>query len=308
MAGEISPCFVGRHPGRVSAVLVLVAGWFSFVHGEATAGDLMAAEAVGCWLEDAGVPYHAAYSPAFPEGVRLDDVHPDDYSHLVFVCGPAAGAQVEELVQRFSHARRIAVGVSVVDATPDAWHALIERDSAHAQRPDLSLALADERLPPVVGLVQANSQPEYPEARHDDVHSIIDRALYSRDLAVVRVGTRVDPRGSEARHFGHVEAALQRFDAVVTTRLHGLVLALRRGTPAVAVDVVPGGGKVSRQAASLGWPATVTAGELSEDSLLDHLDWCLSPAAAGAVDAAVARGRELLPDMGDRLIGALVGT
>lgn len=286
-------------------MLVLVAGWFSFVHGEATAGDLMAAEAVCCWLEDAGVPYHAAYSPAFPEGVRLDEVRPEDYSHLVFVCGPAAGEQVEELVERFSHARRIAVGVSVVDATPEAWHALIERDSADAHRPDLSLALPDDRLPPVVALVQANSQPEYPGARHDDVHSLVERALYSRDVAVVRVGTRVDPRGNEARHFRHVEAALQRFDAVVTTRLHGLVLALRRGTPAVAVDAVPGGGKVSRQAASLGWPATVTSGELSEDSLLKHLDWCLSPDAGKAVEAAVARGRELLPDMGDQLIAAL---
>ncbi|MDP8987172.1 MAG: polysaccharide pyruvyl transferase family protein, partial [Actinomycetota bacterium] len=142
-------------------MLVLVAGWFSFVHGEATAGDLMAAEAACCWLDEADVPYHAAFSPAFPDGVRLDEVRPDEYSHLLFVCGPAAGPQVDDLVARFPHARRIAVGVSVVDATPDAWHAVIERDSAHAHRPDLSLAVADQRLPPVVGLVQAHRQPEY---------------------------------------------------------------------------------------------------------------------------------------------------
>ncbi|MDP8987169.1 MAG: polysaccharide pyruvyl transferase family protein [Actinomycetota bacterium] len=289
-------------------MLVLVTGWFSFVHGEATAGDLMAAEAVCCWLDEAEVPYHAAFSPAFPDGVRLDEVSPDEYSHLLFVCGPAAGPQVDDLVARFPHARRIAVGVSVVDATPDAWHAVIERDSAHAHRPDLSLAVADQRLPPVVGLVQAHRQPEYADARHDDVHALIDRALSRRDVAVVRLGTRVDPRGMEAQHFRHVEAALARVDAVVTTRLHGLVLALRRGTPAVAVDPLAAGGKVSRQAASLGWPAALTAAELSEDSLLEHLDWCLTPAAGGAVTQAVTRGRELLPDVGDQLIAALVGT
>ncbi|HEV2071487.1 MAG TPA: hypothetical protein VGR26_16995 [Acidimicrobiales bacterium] len=289
-------------------MLVLVTGWFSFFHGEATAGDLMAAEAACCWLDEAGVPYHIAFSPAFPDGVRLEEIHPEEYSHLLFVCGPAAGPQVEELVARFSHARRIAVGVSVVGATPDAWHAVIERDSAEAHRPDLSLAVPHEDLPPVVGLVQSHSQPEYPDARHDDVHSLIDEALCTRDVAVVRLGTRVDPRSVEAQHFRHVEAALQRMDAVVTTRLHGLVLSLRRGTPAVAVDPIPGGGKISRQAASLGWPAVLTADELSEKSLLEHLDWCLGPAASGAVTEAVTRGRELLPDVGDELIAALAGT
>ena len=289
-------------------MLVLVTGWFSFFHGEATAGDLMAAEAACCWLEEAGVPYHIAFSPAFPDGVRLDEIRPEEYSHLLFVCGPAAGPQVEELVARFSHARRIAVGVSVVGATPDAWHAVIERDSAEAHRPDLSLAVPHERLPPVVGLVQSHSQPEYPDARHDDVHSLIDDALSTRDVAVVRLGTRVDPRSVEAQHFRHVEAALERMDAVVTTRLHGLVLSLRRGTPAVAVDPLPEGGKISRQAASLGWPAVLTAGELSEESLLEHLDWCLGPAASGAVTEAATRGRDLLPDVGDELIAALAGT
>ena len=265
----------------------------------------MAAEAVCCWLEEANVPYRAAFSPAFPDGVRLDEVRPEDYSHLIFVCGPAAGRQVEDLIARFPHARRIAVGVSVVDATPDAWHAVIERDSTRVSRPDLSLALAEYRLPPVVGLIQANSQPEYRCARHDEVHTVIESALSRRDVAVVRLGTRVDPRGIEAKHFRHVEALLDRVDAVVTTRLHGLVLALRRGTPAVAVDPLSGGGKVSRQASSLGWPAAMTADEVSEDALLEHLDWCLSPAASHAVDKAVAQGRELLPDIRDELVGAL---
>ena len=45
-----------------------------------------------------------------------------------------------------------------------------------------------------------------------------------------------------------------RADVVVTTRLHGLVLALKQGVPALAVDPVAGGAKVAAQAAVWGWP------------------------------------------------------
>jgi exopolysaccharide biosynthesis predicted pyruvyltransferase EpsI len=38
-----------------------------------------------------------------------------------------------------------------------------------------------------------------------------------------------------------------RLEVVVTTRLHGLVLALPAGVPALAIDPVAGGGKVTRR-------------------------------------------------------------
>lgn len=80
-------------------------------------------------------------------------------------------------------------------------------------------------------------------------------------------------------------ALVSRFDVVVTTRLHGLVLALRTGTPVIAVDPVAGGAKVSAQARAVGWPALVDAAALGEE-LLDHWwRWTLSEpgrtAAAG---------------------------
>jgi Polysaccharide pyruvyl transferase len=47
---------------------------------------------------------------------------------------------------------------------------------------------------------------------------------------------------------------IARADVVVTTRLHGLVLALTQGMPVLAVDPVAGGAKVATQAAAWGWP------------------------------------------------------
>lgn len=91
-------------------------GWFSFLHGEATAGDVLALARVERVLRDAGLAYDVVWSPGFrAEGTHFDDVDPAAYSRLVFVCGPVHGPQVEELHRRFAHCVRIAVGVSVVD-------------------------------------------------------------------------------------------------------------------------------------------------------------------------------------------------
>ena len=51
-----------------------------------------------------------------------------------------------------------------------------------------------------------------------------------------------------------VEAVIARADVAVTTRLHGLALALKNGIPALAIDPVAGGAKVAAQAAAWGWP------------------------------------------------------
>ena len=80
-------------------------------------------------------------------------------------------------------------------------------------------------------------------------------------------------------------------DAVVTTRLHGLVLALRAGVPAAAVDPIAGGAKVAAQARAVGWPHVVTSDEVDDKTLRRVLDACLEPAAGKlALDCAERRG------------------
>jgi hypothetical protein len=115
---------------------VLVVGWPSFIHGEATAGDVLAMEAVAAELDAAEVPYDMAWSPVFrPGGLPLGDADPARYSHLVFACGPLSGPGIEALHQRFAACRRIAVGVSVIDpADPAAagFHQILARDSPGA--------------------------------------------------------------------------------------------------------------------------------------------------------------------------------
>lgn len=279
----------------------LVTGWFTFVHGEATAGDLLARDAVQRWLTQAGIAFDTAMSPVLG-GPSLDEVDSARYTHLLFVCGPAAGWQVEDLLARFPHCTKVAVGVSQVAGTPPGFDVLITRDGPDGNRPDLSLAADVPALPARVAVVRAHRQNEYPDGRHDDAHRVIDDVLRSLDVAVVEHDTRVDPRNLVGRRTVDIEAVLAGVDVVVTTRMHGLVLALRHGVPAVAVDPVPGGAKVSRQAAVLGWPAVQTVDVLTAEALAAHVRWALQPDAARRARECARRAAEALIDVRHELL------
>jgi hypothetical protein len=294
---------VARHmTGRV-----LLTGWFSFLHGEATAGDVLALEAVRRSLDQAGIGYEVAWSPVFRPGeLRLEDAAPGRYTHLVFVCGPLSGAPVEDLHTRFCSLRRIAVGVTVVDRPGPAYAGfdlVLARDGdLGTPLRDLSAAVppppktssvtpappASPRVP-VTGVVLATGQGEYgSRRRHETVAAQLTGWLGGKTCAPVALETRLDTRDwrlcSTAEAF---QALLARMDVVVTTRLHGLALALRAGVPALAVDPVDGGGKVTDQASAWPWPAVLPADQAAGRERLDQLwDWCLSARGRQAASRA----------------------
>ncbi|WP_345961975.1 polysaccharide pyruvyl transferase family protein [Streptomyces sp. BRB040] len=309
---------------------ILVTGWFSFLHGEATAGDVLALARVERVLRDAGLAYDVVWSPGFrADGTHFADVDPAAYSRLVFVCGPVHGTQVEELHRRFAHCVRIAVGVSVVDPHSPAvtgFHRVLARDAA-GTGPGLDLAARAPALPPVpvVGVVLTHGQHEYGgRRRHEEVAAALTGWLAGRDCARLELETRLDAHdwrlcGTPAQ----LEAVLSRLDLVVTDRLHGLVLALRAGVPVLAADPVEGGAKVTAQARACGWPALVpaerltgaAAGAAAEGLLGRWWDWCLTDGRAEAArigagfradpDAVPDAAGESVPDAADGLVAAL---
>ena len=128
-----------------------------------------------------------------------------------------------------------------------------------------------------------------------------------KECAPVTLETRLDPRDwrlcSSAEAF---ETLVSRLDIVVTTRLHGLALALRAKIPVLAVDPVEGGGNVTAQASAWRWPAALPAAQAADRAHLDALwDWCLSPAGRQAAAAAGRAAHEQADGMLTRLITAL---
>lgn len=149
--------------------------------------------------------------------------------------------------------------VRPVRSAVTGFDVVLARDTPQGQgRRDLSTTARTEQVP-VVGVVLALGQREYGERRrHDEVHQRITTWLLEQDCARVPVDTRLDPRQwRNPSTPGQLDSVLCRLDSVLTTRLHGLVLALRQGVPVLAVDPVDGGGarsaRRSMPGAGPGW-------------------------------------------------------
>lgn len=274
MATEHKP----TEPGRV-----LLTGWFSFLDGEVTAGDALALRRVRACLDHLGIPYDVAWSAGYrPDALHLSEAAGNIYTHLVFLCGPAYGRQVEELHRSFPSCVRIAVGTSVIDASAPAvtgFHHVLPRDAPGGVRPVRDLAAGAPTGPgaPVVGVVLTHGQGEYTGARrHAEVAATLTRWLAAKDCACLELTTRLDAHDWRlCTTAGQFESVVRRLDLVVTDRLHGLVLALRAGVPALAVDPVAGGAKVSAQARALSWPASLGAAQCTRADLDRWWSWCL---------------------------------
>jgi hypothetical protein len=291
---------------------LLLTGWFSFLHGEVTAGDELALDRVRDVLEGADIAHDVAWSPGFrPDALHLDDVRPEEYSHLVFVCGPLHGEQVEELHRRFAHCVRVAVGTSVV--APDSpavtgFHRVLARDASDVE-PGRDLAARAPALPPrpVVGVVLTHGQHEYGRQRlHQQVAGQVTDWLLDKDCARLELDTRLDTRDWRlCATPAQLESVFARLDLVVTDRLHGLVLALRAGVPALAVDPVEGGAKVTAQARACDWPALVPGERLSRGELDRWWHWCLTSGQVTARQLAAEFREGVVRDGADRLLEAL---
>jgi hypothetical protein len=287
---------------------ILVTGWFSLDDGEITAGDALACETVRGWLAAAGVPHDVAAIDGFRHDgdVGAARVDPASYSHVLFVCGPVASPKVARLLKPFDHCRRIAVGVSMTAGDGDCFDDVLPRDGGTAARPDLSLG-APAAATAVVGVTLSHPQPEYGDrGRHELANGLVRDLMRQTPAAPLELDTRLDAREALAcRTAERFTSLLARVDAVVTTRLHGLVLALRAGVPAVALDPIAGGAKVAAQAAALGWPAVRTVEDTDVAQLAELLDWCLTGEARERAADCARAGRGALEQTHEELLELL---
>jgi hypothetical protein len=274
----------------------LVMGWFSFERADATAGDLIAKNVVCEWLESAGRDCDVALAAPFQGGIEIESVGGGDYEHVAFVCGPFFK---NDLLRRFQPSKLVGVNLSMV-APVEEWNPfdlLLERDSTAAIRPDITvLGGPPEELPeqsadgaPVGVVLMDPDDVPADRVHHFATNEAVERLIASRQAGAVRIDTRLDvPNRSGLRTPGEVETAIACRDLVVTTRLHGLVLAVKNGVPAMAIDPIPGGGKLTRQARSIEWPLILAADAPAEE-LERAFDHGLTPEAR----RLAARSRDL---------------
>lgn len=257
---------------------VLVGGWFSFSDGHATAGDLLALQVACQWLIKAGFSYDVAFDPPFNEGVDWRIVDPDTYSHVVFVCGPFERKQLEaDFLSRFHGCRLIGLNLSM-RVPVEKWNPfdlLFERDSSAAVRPDMVFLSAEPQVP-VVGICLVEP---YADALDHLANEAIGRLVQSNKMVTVNIDTRLDRNTTNLRTPAEVESLIARMDLLVTTRLHGAVMALKNGVPVVSIDPEAGGAKIVAQMQKIGWPVVFSADALTEEGMQTGFEYCLTPEA-----------------------------
>ncbi len=289
----------------------LIIGHFS------TIGDVDSLAYVTELLREEGVgydvlPFNEKLTPYIDGAIRRSDLDPSTYSHVIVVCGPF---WPELLVRRginlewFAHCTRIGVNLTMLEPT-ETWnpfHLLLERDSDRFVRPDVTF-LQHSSVVPVVGLCTIDRQREYGGSqRHSAAVGLMRQLVDARRLAAVEIDTRWPAYrnsgglGSSAQ----VTAVLERMDAVLTNRLHGMVYALKSGVPVLAIDPVEAGGKLTAQAGVLGWPAVSTVAAATPGWLESSLDWCLSEEGRKAAQDVSGTARAKLQGIGEQLRQAL---
>ncbi len=241
--------------------------------------------------------------------VHATEVSPEEYSHVVFVCGPFTRHMMEKrwrYLHQFRHCSFVGVNLTLVDdpLTFNPFEMLIERDSTRIVRPDMSF-LQDVPKVPVVGVCLVDRQNEYgARQRHDAAKAQIERLVERSGVAAVDVDTRLHKRDGHVlpngfRNPGQFESVISKFDAVVTNRLHGMVLSLKNGVPVLAIDSVAGGDKVTRQARLLGWPEVFDASVVTDAQLDDALKRSLDPLSREKATEAAAKARKVWEESGD---------
>jgi hypothetical protein len=306
-SGDDCLLYVPRASALPAGRKVLLAGYFSFPDAHATAGDLLVRDEIAGWLAAAGVPCDIANAPPFTGGVDWKKVAPGSYSHVVFACGPFhPSLRSWEVLERFPNATHVGVNLSML-AEVDTWNpfdVLIERDSDRVARPDIAFSTTRRKVP-VVGVCLREHAGG---TRVTD--AAVRRLVQSTAMSVVHIDTRLDSTTDGRNSTGQrsaieVESLIARMDVVVTTRLHGLVLALKNHVPVVAIDPGSEGNKIMRQAESVGWPFSYTVDTATDEALRDAFAHCLTDAGRALAVTCAARGREAGEDIRRRLLAAV---
>ena len=286
---------MSKHPDPMadSAPRALLVGHFS------TVGDVEVLRQTERQLQTLGIaydvtPYTDAREAVNSTWLNRFALDPTRYSHLFVICGPftpAMAVQHESIFGRFKHCVHIGVNLTMVEPLSafNPFEVLLERDSDRTVRADLSFREAPSRVP-VVGLCLTGFQKEYGDRHRGALaEEKLRRLIATSGAAFIEMDTSVP---AATNRFGlsnaaQFESICSRLDVMLTTRLHGMVLALKNGIPTIAIDPVSGGDKVTRQAHKLGWDEVFDPDQVSHMDLLSALERCLSE--AGRADARLVR-------------------
>ena len=231
---------------------------------------------------------------------------------FIFVCGPLIGhQQMQDLLSTGPAARKFAAGVTVLD-TQAAFNAAFDGILARDGQPDSAFDLALARF---AGVEAPAPPPDGPVAlcllgapsqlpSHAAAARLLREAIAETGVPTMTIDTVIHPISNTP------DKILRDFlkpSSVATTRLHGALYALACGRPAIAIDQVPGGSKVSANLKKIGWPLVFRADQVEAADIRRAFAMAMSddiiPIVARCRADAIRRSVDALERAADMIAG-----
>lgn len=296
-------------------ILLTFAGSLDFQCKHTTVGDVMALYNVATRLVQHGLQPRIAWGGNLfdldPLRVDIRAVPPESVDCLVFVCGPLAEF-VRVICSRFEKARKVAVGVSLIDqlGTEKLFDAVVPRDSAALSTFDLAVANVgwphlhvDQRhQAPGLGICLVGRQAEYlADDKSNTIAVMIERLKSELRLQTTELNTLVYPARP---NIYCAEMELQSRQILVTTRMHATLLSVFHRLPVISIDQIAGGAKVTRLNSKVGIDTIHVSNDMGRQ-VLDALRSALATRGE-SVRPSVAQ-REKLIEMSRNALELSVG-
>lgn len=301
---------LGRHlkavftPRTLATAPTAVLWWGSGPQG-ATLGDLLAVRNLSAALAERGHAHSIVTHPRFAEPGHLVVDDPARLARgietIVFVCGPLINtSRLSFLFDRFPQARKLAVGVSVLPHEQSfnrRFDGFVARDGMSPSHFDLAIASIQPPSPPPSGRpVRAGLCFRGPQKEHRSAACLSERAEAMLSGVAERFGLEAVPFSTvlgSRRSAADVEEHFRSVDVVLTTRLHGSLLALAAGKPVIAIDQIAGGAKLLPVVGRTGWPHAMAVDSVSEEGVATILRSLLDDWPVAEVAQAQCRALEL---------------
>lgn len=263
----------------MSKLNAIIAWWGALDNGGETIGDLFSlcrvARLATQHFKSVTLLSRYQYNQLSATGlpvVNLQNCNPEHYEVLIFVCGPIIKGSVAfvELINRFSHCRKIAIGVSVLPPlSPDSWNPfdlVLARDGMESVVGDVAFDPRDYSAQTIfsrnVGVCLRGQQREYGPGMslHTEASDLVNYIVDLLGQSTISLDTKLY---GNANATTNILTEFSRCRLVITTRLHGALLALALGIPTLAIDQVKGGAKLSSVCRLLGWSAVVRVDKMN---------------------------------------------
>ncbi|MFQ6537379.1 MULTISPECIES: polysaccharide pyruvyl transferase family protein [Aphanothece] len=293
-------------PPRHFAPVVLV-WWGTWPRG-ATLGDRLAVDNLSEALTAAGLEHTVLSHPSHAGPGHCATRHPFGLAPrirtLVFVCGPLVGTKrVKRLLRLCRGSRKLAAGVSLLEsqqAVNSQLAAVVARDGVPGASFDLAVhscrdprqrprpaSLADAR----VGICLRGPQKDYGASRDHSGRAaeLIHAAVGATGPQVVLIDTVLTPSNPPEA----IQQRIASVDLLLTTRLHGSLLALAEAVPVIAIDQIAAGGKLTEVLGRTGWPHLFQAEACTPEQLRELITELLEHPPLQTLASTQARLLEL---------------